>query len=174
MIVQVLLGMTLAMAGGALAFAVLLIATLLVVQPGNAKFRDHAALLANQPYIIFWAVSKLCRWANVYQQIKPAPLRVAEVTVAYLHSQVLFVIVNLGIADFLIEGPKTAQQLAEAAGPQTNAEWLARVLKLAAELGLVSSNAWCCRILQHSSKHCPFACMHVCMHQHARQSLNAS
>jgi hypothetical protein len=45
--------------------------------------------------------------------------------------------VNLGIAEALRAGPKTAQQLAEASGPQTNAEWLARVLKLAAELGLV-------------------------------------
>lgn len=51
--------------------------------------------------------------------------------------QVLFVFVNLGVAEALKDGPKTAAQLAAAAGPNTNAEWLARVLKLAAELGLV-------------------------------------
>jgi hypothetical protein len=59
--------------------------------------------------------------------------------------QVLFVLVNLGVAEALREGPKTAAQLAAAAGPNTNAEWLARVLKLAAELGLVG---WLVQLLQ--------------------------
>ncbi len=45
--------------------------------------------------------------------------------------------VNLGVAEALQDGPKTALELAAAAGPGTNAEWLARVLKMAAELGLV-------------------------------------
>lgn len=44
---------------------------------------------------------------------------------------------NLGVAESLQRGPKTATELAAEAGPNTNAEWLARVLKLAAELGLV-------------------------------------
>lgn len=139
----VVLGLVLAASAGALvtvvASAVLLAVTVLVVQPGNPKFRDHAAIVAQQPYVVFWVISKLMRLANLYQQLKPAPLRVAEVTVAFIHSQVLFVILNLGIAEALREGPKTAQQLAAAAGPRTNAEWLSRVLKLAAELGLVSA-----------------------------------
>lgn len=139
---SVVLGLILAASAGALvtvvAFAVLLAMSVLILQPGNPKFRDHAAIVAQQPYAVFWVISKLMRLASLYQQLKPAPLRVAEVTVAYIHSQVLFVIVNLGIAEALREGPKTAQQLASAAGPKTNAEWLARVLKLAAELGLVS------------------------------------
>jgi hypothetical protein len=115
----------------------LVIALLLILQPGNPELRDHAALLSKQPYIVFWIVSNLHRMASVFQQLKPAPLRVAEVAVSFIHSKVLFVMVNLNIAEALKQGPKTSQQLAEAAGPQVNAEWLARVLKLAAELGLV-------------------------------------
>lgn len=31
----------------------LVIALLLILQPGNPEFRDHAALLSKQPYIVF-------------------------------------------------------------------------------------------------------------------------
>lgn len=138
----VVLGVIAAACAGSLALvvacAILVIASTIVNQPGNPKFRDHAEGLAKLPYAVFWIVSHSLRLASLYQQLKPAPLRVAEVTVAYIHSQVLFVILNLGVAEALREGPKTAQQLAAAAGPNTNPEWLARVLKLAAELGLVS------------------------------------
>jgi len=49
---------------------------------------------------MFWMISKLHRLAGLYQQMKPAaPLRVAEVAVSYMHAQVLFVIVNLGVAE---------------------------------------------------------------------------
>ena len=47
---------------------------------------------------------------------------------------------NLGVPEALQSGPKTAAELAALAGPDTNPEWLARVLKYAAEHGLVSSD----------------------------------
>jgi len=51
---------------------------------------------------------------------------------------VLFVIVNLSIPDLLLQGRMTAHQLAAAAGCNQQVEWLDRVLKAAAALGVVS------------------------------------
>jgi hypothetical protein len=99
-------------------------------------------LLASQPYFLFWLVTAVLRLAARFQRLKPAPLQVAEVAVTYIHSHVLFVLLNLRLAEALTNGPQTAQQLADWAAAKTGAkihpEWLARVLKLAAELGLVS------------------------------------
>ena len=47
---------------------------------------------------------------------------------------------NLGVPEALQSGPKTAAELAALVGPDTNPEWLARVLKYAAEHGLVSND----------------------------------
>lgn len=118
---------------------IVLLGLRVVGQPNSAKMRDHSAGLKSLPYWLFWVVSKFMQWSRHFQQLKPAPLRVAEVAVAYLQSQVLFAIVNLGIPEALKDGPKTADQLAAAAGRNTNPDWLCRVLKLAAEVGLVRS-----------------------------------
>ena len=85
---------TLAVACGAVIIAanVIFIAGLLislwVLRPGDARFRDHAASLASLPQQLFAFQGWNMRLARLYTWIKPAPLRVAEVAVAYMHSPV--------------------------------------------------------------------------------------
>eukprot|EP00878_Enallax_costatus_P009061 GHUV01009473.1.p1 GENE.GHUV01009473.1~~GHUV01009473.1.p1 ORF type:complete len:426 (+),score=140.32 GHUV01009473.1:983-2260(+) len=53
-------------------------------------------------------------------------------------AQVLFMIVNLGIPDLLLSGPRTADDLAANIGPHVHPDRLARILDFAAAVGMVN------------------------------------
>ena len=64
-------------------------------------------------------------------------MEVTEHASAFLKSQVTFAVVQLGVPDKLLQdGPMTAAQLAAACGA-ADAEWLERVLRAAASIGLL-------------------------------------
>jgi len=117
--------------------AVTVLCAYLLMTPDKPAYKDHAKALAAIPGWVFRIQTWLLSVAHAFLNLAPAPLRVAEVSVAFMTSQALFVMHNLGVPEALQSGPKTAAELAALVGPDTNPEWLARVLKYAAEHGLV-------------------------------------
>lgn len=52
-------------------------------------------------------------------------------------TQVLFSLVRLNVPDALVSGPKTAEEIAATMGPDTNVEWLERLLACAHTMGML-------------------------------------
>lgn len=67
---------------------VLFVSITLIVQSSSTRPRDHAVYLSRQPYWVFVLLSRMLYWASLFSRLKPAPLRVAEVAVSCIHSQV--------------------------------------------------------------------------------------
>lgn len=61
----------------------------LTVQPSNTRPRDHALRMSRQPHCLLLVITRLLRWASLFSRLKPAPMRVAEVAISCIHSQVI-------------------------------------------------------------------------------------
>src|SRR5689334_1254391 len=71
---------------------------------------------------------------------QPSPfVQLSEKLTAYWISQALYVAAKLGIADLLVAGPKTADELAKATGVQSAA--LYRLLRALASQGVFSEDS---------------------------------
>ena len=69
----------------------------------------------------------------------PPPVVVYQLGSAHYVSQALYVAAELGVADLLADGPQTSEMLA--AGTQTHAPSLRRVLRLLATAGVFAEDA---------------------------------
>ncbi|KAI8475395.1 MAG: O-methyltransferase-domain-containing protein [Monoraphidium minutum] len=116
------------------AAAAFLLIAWLQLRPWSDANRDHSAKVAALPYAAF-AAGCWSRHAGgwVAAQV-PAPMLAVEAASAFLKSQVLFTLVELGVPEALQAGPRTATALAAACGA-ARPEWLARVLAAADECG---------------------------------------
>jgi len=65
--------------------------------------------------------------------------------------QVLFSLVSLGIPGALVSGPKTAAEVAVCIGPDTNVEWLDRLMMAAASKGMLNRSKISTATLQCAS-----------------------
>jgi hypothetical protein len=80
---------------------VLFLSITLIVQSRSTRPRDHAVYLSRQPYWVFLLLSRMLYWASLFSRLKPAPLRVAEVAISCIHSQVSSVCVSRGCFYYL-------------------------------------------------------------------------
>jgi hypothetical protein len=128
-------------ASGAVAWLWLLAITfgLLQMRPWSAQDRDHSTYMARLPRLVFALGCRTRQFGAWLTNQIPAPLLATELASAFLKSQVLFAIVDLGIPDALkaAGSPQTASQLAVACGGK-QVEWLDRLLQAAAALGLLT------------------------------------
>jgi Na+-driven multidrug efflux pump len=60
---------------------------LVMGRPSDPKFRTFNNV-HNMPYPLFWAAATYNRMVELFVQGKPGPMRVAEVAMAYIQSQV--------------------------------------------------------------------------------------
>eukprot|EP00879_Flechtneria_rotunda_P007565 GHRR01007936.1.p1 GENE.GHRR01007936.1~~GHRR01007936.1.p1 ORF type:complete len:338 (+),score=66.66 GHRR01007936.1:154-1167(+) len=107
------------------------------IKPWDTSNQDHSATAAMLPYYVH-ALFCWGRYVGAWLVNNiPGPLLAVDMATLFLKSQVLFAVVNLGIPDALLAGPMTASQIAKACSCK-QVEWLDRLLKAAAVLGIVS------------------------------------
>lgn len=131
--------------------AAVIIAIALVVRPWDGDTNREHKLCLSTPYTGFWLASWIYTTAERIAATKPAPMRVAELANAFVPSQVLFSLVSLGIPGALVSGPKTAAEVAVCIGPDTNVEWLDRLMMAAASKGMLNRSKISTATLQCAS-----------------------
>lgn len=93
------------------------------------EFLDHHRLLQGWLTCKPWMISILPREMFIFIPIQ---------TAANVLLQVLFMLVNLGIPDLLLSGPRSADDLAANIGPHVRPDRLARTLDFAAAFGMIN------------------------------------
>ncbi|KAI8475773.1 MAG: O-methyltransferase-domain-containing protein [Monoraphidium minutum] len=132
----VVIALLAALGAAALLPLALLAGAVLIVRPWDARPRSFA-VVSTAPYPLFWATCALLEGCSRLAALKPAPFRLAELASGFVQSQVLFALNDLGVPLALAAGARTAPQIAASCCPGADPEWLERLLKAAATLGLV-------------------------------------
>eukprot|EP00877_Chromochloris_zofingiensis_P006638 jgi/Chrzof1/2227/Cz11g07130.t1 len=118
----------------AIAAAVPLWIVLTIVRPWDASFRKHD-YTTKLPFWMFYSAATMYKQLEQMLNMKPAPMRAAEIATGYIQSQIMFAITNLDVPERLVSGPKSSAQLAIECG--VNSEWMDRVCKAAAAMELL-------------------------------------